>query len=207
MVTATNVRRLSRGLAVSLLILLLPCTALAHGEGDGAMVTIGGYQVRLFFTEPAKAGGNPFHVHILDGMNMPVRGARVEISAMLVDDTQQNQANMESGSHVMSGMDGMSHDMSNMSGMPGMDTATAIASANDMSGKAGDYAGVITFSAAGHWMLNTHFTINGQALDADFPVDVVANHSASFAILAGFVSLNAFIIWVASVSRRKPVPA
>jgi hypothetical protein len=53
-------------------------------------------------------------------------------------------------------------------------------------------------------MLNTHFNINGQTLDADFPVNV-AGSSASFAILAGFAGLNAVIIGAAAVTKRKPV--
>jgi hypothetical protein len=80
-------------------------------------------------------------------------------------------------------------------------------STNDMSGRPGDYAGVINFSADGQWMLMSHFIINGQGLDANFAVDVTASHSSSLAILAGFAGLNALIIWAASVTRRQPVSA
>ena len=66
------------GLAISLLILMLPGTALAHGEGEEAIVKIGGYRVSLFFPESAKAGGSPLHVQIMDGTGQPVTGARVD---------------------------------------------------------------------------------------------------------------------------------
>jgi hypothetical protein len=43
--------------------------------------------------------------------------------------------------------------------------------------------------------------------DANFPVNVVESHSASFVIIAGFAGINALIIWAASVSKRRPVSA
>jgi hypothetical protein len=197
-------------LAISLLI--LQGTTLAIGISDGTTVTIDGYQVGLIFAEQAKAGDNSLHVQILDKKGLPVSGARVEISAMPVKDTQNHQKNMDSGAHTMDGMEGMSHSpatapVHDMSSMGGLEATPTQVLSNEQFRKAGDYFGIITFSAAGHWMLNTHFSINGQALDADFPVNVVASHSASFGILAGFVGLNALIIWAASVTRRNLVSA
>ena len=208
-------RWLTCGLAISLLILIRPVTTLANGASEGTKITIDGYQVGLIFAEQVKAGDNSLHVQILDEKGLPVSAARVEISAMPVKDTQNHQKNMDSGAHTMDGMDGMEgmshspatapvHDMSSMGDLEA--TPTLVLS-NEQFRKAGDYFGIITFSAAGPWILNTHFSINGQALDADFPVNVVANHSASFGILAGFVSLNTLIIWAASVTRRKLVSA
>ncbi len=64
---------------------MLPGTALAHGEGEKAIVKVGGYRVSLFFPESAKAGENPLHVQIMDEMGKPVTGARVDISAMPIE--------------------------------------------------------------------------------------------------------------------------
>ena len=213
------------GSAISLL--MLPGTAPAHGVGEGATVKVGEYQISLVFAEPAKTGGNPLHVHILNGKGMPVKDARVDISAMPIEDWRQHRKSMESGAPAMSGMHGMNHvpamasanDMPDMPGMshapatarandmPGMgrmDTASTLAQSNELPGMEGDYVGAVTFAAAGHWILNTHLSINGQMLNADFPVDV-AKDSTSFAILTGFAGLNALIIWVASQNKRKAV--
>jgi hypothetical protein len=108
-------------------------------------------------------------------------------------------------------MGGMHHDMSAMNGMhhdmPGMNSAPTEARSHGLHRMPGDYFGVVTFSAPGHWTLNTHFNINDQTLDANFPVNVVESHSASFAIFAGFAGLNALIIWAASLSKRRLISA
>ena len=221
------VRWLSCGLVVSLLVLMLPGAALASGNADeGTTVKVGGYQVSLGFSEAAKAGENPVHVQILDGMGMPVSGAQVEISAMPVEDTQQHQQAMQNGAPAMGGMPGMdaataTPAAAGMAGMSGMgkastpagaatlepvasvETVTAALQPADM---AGEYAGVILFPAAGHWMLNVHLSLNGQALDAGFPLDVAGN-SAGMVILGSFAGLNVVLIGAAAVTKRKPVSA
>ena len=95
--------------------------------------------------------------------------------------------------------------MHSMEGMRSISPTSATVPANDIEG---DYVGVIRFATAGHWTLNPHFSINGQTLNADFPVDV-ASGSSSFAltVLAAFAGLNAFIIWVASFTKPAPVAA
>ena len=198
------VRWLIFGLVISLLILMLQGTFLTHYGGKGAMVTTGGYQVSLAFPEAIKAGRNPVNVKILDETGIPVSGARVEISSIAVKVMQHPQATMENDAHMMSGMHGMNHAMHNM---PGMNTAPTVARSRGLNRMPGDYFAVITFSAPGQWTLNTHSSINGHTLDANFPVNVVANHSASLAILAGFAGLNVLIIWVASVTKRRTVIA
>jgi hypothetical protein len=188
------------GLAISLLIQMLPGTALAHGGGGGTVI-IGGYQVTLAFTEPARAGENLFHVQILDGMGMPTKGAQVIISAVTAESAQTHQGSMEG----MKGMDSSTHKMGGMSGMHGMSQASSAirVTANETER---EYVGVIVLSAAGHWMVNTHVIINGQMLMADFPVEVEGGSSSyAIAILATFAGLNAFIIWAASFTKRKSV--
>jgi hypothetical protein len=55
-------------------------------------------------------------------------------------------------------------------------------------------------------MLTVHFNINGKTLEADFPVEVTGG-SPSGGILAGFAGLNAVLIGVAAITRRKPASA
>lgn len=193
------------GLAIPLMM-LLPSLVQANERGGGAMIMIGGYHVSLAFTAPAQAGRNLVRVQIMDGTAMPVSGARLEISAMPVEN-KQHAENRGSGTQTMGDMQGMEHApvIVPANNMPSADRVLAtqmVAPSNNLSKLTGDYFGIINFSAGGHWMLNTRLSINGQTLDADFPVDV-AGGSASFAILAGFFVLNAVIIWAASVIRRK----
>ncbi len=122
----------------------------------------------------------------------------------------------------MSGMGGMetSSTAAPADAMPGMEPAPAVAAETPEAAhpietvkvmlapgdSAGEYTGAIAFSAAGHWMLTAHLTINGQALEADFPVDVTGG-SAGGVILAGFAGLNAALIGAAAITKRKPVSA
>jgi len=214
------VRWLICGLAIPLLILVLPGTVLAHGEGGGTVI-IGGYQVSLVFTDPVKVGQNLFHVQILDGMGMPVRGAQVIVSAKPAESAQPHpggMAGMEgmAGMGGMAGMEGMegmasteggAQAMGGMGGMHGMSHGPAAVpvrvTANETDA---EYSGVIAFSATGHWMVNTHAIVNGQMLMADFPAEVEYTSSGyAFAILVAFIGLNAFIIWLASFTKRKSV--
>ena len=208
------VRWLICGLAISLLILVLPGTVLAHGEGGGTVI-IGGYQVSLVFTDPVKVGQNLFHVQILDGMGMPVRGAQVIVSAKPAESAQPHQGSM-AGMEGMEGMEGMAgmastegsaQKMGGMGGMHGMSHGPVAVpvrvTANETDA---EYSGVIAFSAAGHWMVNTHAIVNGQMLMADFPAEIeYASSGYAFAILVAFIGLNAFIIWLASFTKRKSV--
>ncbi len=183
------------GLAIFLLTLMSPSMGLASSGGEGIPIMVGGYQISLAFTEPAKAGKNLFHVQILDGKGMSVKGAQVEISAMPGETLQPHPENM-------AGMDSGTHGMERMDGMQGMNHAPMAVPAKAIED---EYVGVITFSAVGHWMLNARFNINGQMFNADFPVEV-AKASSFFAIsiLAAFIGLNALIIWAASKTKRKP---
>ena len=185
------------GSAIFLLMLPLPGKALAHGTGEIVTVMTGGYRVSLDFEEPAKVGGNSVHVKILDGTGAPVSDAKLEVSAIPVKDTQQQQGSMESAA-AMGGM----HDMG---GMANMATVPKVALSNELYRKTGDYFGVVAFPASGHWMLSAHLIIDGQMFMADFPAEIAGDYSASFAILAGFAGLNALIIWAAAQTKRKAV--
>ena len=202
MVQAKIVRQLACGLAISLL--MLPGMAAAHGGGEKTTVITGGYKVSLDFEEPAKIGGVPVHVKILNAMGQPVSDAQVIVSASALE---QAQGSMDSGAAAMGGM----HNMAGMEGMAGMhdmagtNAVATVTLSNELHRKAGDYIGVITVPAAGHWLLNAHFSVDGRMLNADFPVEIAGDYSTSYAILAGFAGLNALIIWAAAVAKRNPV--
>ena len=202
---------LAGGLALSLSILLLPGTALANAKNEETMVMAGGYHLSLTFSAPAKVGRNSLRLKILDAMGMPVSGARVEISTLPTEDPQVHQENKTDDAKTMADMPGMSHAPATipshvMPGKAGMDAAATILLASEPSRQSGDYFGIIDFSEAGLWQLNTHLSINGQAVDAGFPVDVMRGSSALI-ILLGFFALNALIIWVASAFKSNPVTA
>lgn len=236
-----NVKSLICGLAITLLVLMLPGSALASPGDQGTMITVGGYQVSLGFVEPAKTGTNSIHVTILDEMGMPVSNAEVEISAMPIEETDGHVENMQPTEPAMGGMEGVDHSLptpaplDSMAGMAGMDhpAPTAVATDSmhgDESGhgveegandthteetvmailepghESGEYAGEISFAASGHWMLTVHFSTDGETLEAAFPVDVTGS-SPSGGILAGFAGLNAVLIGVAAITRRKPASA
>jgi hypothetical protein len=206
MAQAKILRCLLCGLAISLP--MLPGTALAHGGGGGTAI-IGGYQVTLAFTEPARAGENLFHVQILDGMGMPSRGAQVIISAVSAEGAQPHQGSMEgmAGMEGMAEMKGSANEISGTDGRHGMSHAPAAVPVRVSANEAeGEYVGAIAFSAAGHWLVNTHVSINGQMLMVDFPLEVEGGSSDyAIAILVTFAGLNAVIIWAASFAKRKPV--
>ena len=222
MAQTKNLRWLIRGSAISLLFLLLPNMVLAHGGDERTRILIGEYLLTPVFAKPPKTGDNFLYMQIVNGTGKPVSGAQVEISAKPVENNNPHQGNMTGGADMMNNMGDMQgmhamHGMSpnpttapvhDMSSMGGMDAAPAQTPFNELPPSSGDYFGVITFSAPGHWKLNTHFTINGQMFNTDFPVDV-GDRSSSFAItaLAAFIGLNALIIWIASFTKRNPVSA
>jgi hypothetical protein len=111
------------------------------------------------------------------------------------------------GMEGMASTEGSAHEMGGMGAMHGMGHGPAAVPVQVPAKETdAEYSGVITFSAAGHWMVNTHVSINGQMLMADFPVDVAgASSFFAFAILVAFIGLNALIIWAASFTKRKSV--
>lgn len=217
-----NVRSLTGGLAITLLVLMLPGSALASPGDQGTTITVGGYQVSLTFVEPAQAGTNSIHVTILDEMGMPVSNAQVEIRGMPVNETDEHEENMQPTEPDMGGMEGMdppaptavpTESMHGVESSHGVDESTndnqheeTVTAILEPGHESGEYGGEITFSNTGHWMLTVHFSIDGETLEADFPVEVTGG-SPSGGILAGFAGLNAVLIGVAAITRRKPASA
>jgi hypothetical protein len=71
--------------------------------------------------------------------------------------------------------------------------------------ESGEYAGNLSFATSGEWMFNVHFTVNGETTEVDFPIDIARTLGLNYAILAGFLGINAAAIATAAVLKRKPV--
>jgi hypothetical protein len=199
-------------LAVATLLFALPKTVLADGGTGGTEKEVNGYHVALIFGEPIKAGENQFHIQITDAMGMPVTNAEVKVSAMPTE-------GMEMATEVPAvGV------MTSNSG--GMDMATEAPATGVMKPnkpaadehsedvltvmleptvESGEYAGNLSFATSGEWMFNVHFTVNGETTEVDFPIDIARTLGLNYAILAGFLGINAAAIATAAVLKRKPV--
>jgi hypothetical protein len=66
----------------------------------------------------------------------------------------------------------------------------------------GEYSGHISFNRTGEWVFNVHFTVDGQLTEVEFPM-TVAGLDAKYGILAGFVGINASVLSVAAITKRK----
>jgi len=215
-------------LLVTAILLLTPNLALADGGEDGYVVTANGYQVELVFKEPAKTGGNEFHIQITDSMGMSVPNAEVEISCLPAEGMSTHEESVSTESHNTDSMGGM--DMSteapttdSMSGM-GVVTetpATGVMRPNNESEpnahdeqpimvilepahESGEYSGEISLDKSGAWIFNVHFTVDGEMTAVEIPVEVVRAGS-NLGVLAGFLGFNATVITAAAIMKRKPI--
>ena len=218
-----QIKGLLWGMMVILLILMLPGTTFSQGGEDGGMaVDVGGYSIHLSFLEPATTGVNPFHVQVFDEMGMAVNGAQVQVSSAPVDNAEEDHETMDAGAPEMSDKDEMNSVTPTPEHTGPGHTASVESSSEpgeqhesqdgeqvepaktllEPSEEAGEYAGAITFLQAGHATLTVHLTINGESLEAQFPLEVVRSGSV-YAILAGFLVLNVTIIGSATILKRK----
>ena len=156
-------------------------------------------------------------------MGLPVSGAQVEINAMPEEETEQHVENMENEEPSMGGMEGRDPPPAPTAvpteAMHGMGSAPVVEEAPEgdhpdeplpvmleLGEEPGEYEGEISFPASGHWMLTVHLSLDGETFEADFPVEVTGGSPAK-SILVGFASINAVLIAVAAITRRKPVSA
>ncbi|MDO8755596.1 MAG: hypothetical protein Q7J80_17005 [Anaerolineales bacterium] len=215
-------------LLVTAILLLTPNQALADGGEDGYVATANGYQVELVFTEPAKTGGNEFHVQITDSMGMPVPYAVVEVSCLPAEESATHEEGDGAESHStdsMSGMD-MPTEAPTVDSMSGMVMATELPSTGVMrpnnesaanvhdeqltmvmlepAHESGEYSGEVSFDKSGAWIFNVHFTVNGEKTEVEIPVEVVRAGS-NLGILAGFFGFNATVITAAAIMKRKSI--
>lgn len=232
MLQSTTMRWLVGGLASSLLALAWPGQAPGHGGDETIQAMLGPYRISLLFAEPVTTGANAVQVRVQDQSSWPVKVDRVILTtkpaaapspdhhmAGMAHSGGQNMAGMDHSN--MAGMDhtgmpGMNHD-----GMPGMTgekaamggmqhgmghTKTArpvLMTATGAPGMEGGYRGEIAFANAGPWLVDAQIILDGQSLNAALPVSVL-DRPPPYGIIAGFIALNALIIWMASRTRRQP---
>ena len=185
-----------------ILFLLTPAIARAHEDVGGMVVVVNGYHVRLILPDVVRMGENQFQVLVTGADGNPVSGAALEAVAQPV-----------------SGQPSHSHDPApvsatdEMAGMPGMDTSTPAPISMDSHAEktvkltpapqAGLYAGAISFSKEGAWVLTIHLMIGSEMMNVEFPLEVAYTTPAASGIIAAFLSLNVVIITSAAVLRVK----
>ena len=206
-------------LLVIAILLLTPTIAFADGGEGGYVVTANGYQVELIFKGPVAIGENEFHIQITDSMGMPVPDAEVEVSAMPAEGMTEHDEDEEMATEAPS----VGVMTSNSSGM---DMATEVPSTGVMKPnepaadehseesltimlepamESGEYAGEMHFETSGEWMLNVHFTVDGETTKVEFPIDIARTLGLNYAVLAGFFGINGTVIAAAAFLKRKPV--
>jgi hypothetical protein len=202
--------------------------ALADGAGEGIEREANGYHIRLIFVEAPKLGENEFHVQITDAMGMPVTKAEVGVIAKPEEIESEHEEDISAdanGSDSMSGMDMPTEeavptdDMNSMSGMDMGDEPEANEPSThgeeqdsheeeptqivlEAGHEPGEYSGHLSFNRTGEWVFNVHFTVDGQLTEVEFPV-TVAGLDAKYGILIGFVGINASVLSVAAITKRK----
>ena len=206
-------------LLVIAILLLTPTIAFADGGEGGYVVTANGYQVELIFKGPVAIGENEFHIQITDSMGMPVPEAEVEVSAMPAEGMTEHAENEEMATEAPSvGV------MTSNNTVDGMDMATEVPSTGVMKPnepaadehseealtimleptmESGEYAGKLHFETSGEWMLNVHFTIDGETTAVDFPIEIARTLGLNYAVLAGFFGINGTVIAAAAFLKRK----
>jgi len=207
------------GLIVATFLLTFPKTVFADEGDGGSEKEVNGYHVKLVFVEPVKVGENQFHIQITDAMDMPVTDAEVEVSAMPAEgmDTHTD-AEVESEAPSVGEMTSNSGDMDGMD-MAAEEPATGVMTSNEPAAdahgeetlstilepttEAGEYAGELHFEKSGEWMLNVHFTVNGETTEVEFPFEIARSLGMNYGVLAGFLGINATVLTSAAVLKRK----
>ena len=202
--------------------------ALADGAGEGIEREANGYHIRLIFVESPKLGENEFHVQINDAMGMPVTNVEVGVIAQPEEIESEHEEDTSADAHGSDSMSGMdmpteeavpTDDMNSMSGMdmgdePEENEPSTHGEEQDSHDEEptqivleaghepGEYSGHLSFNRTGEWVFNVHFTVDGQLTEVEFPV-TVAGLDAKYGILIGFVGINASVLSVAAITKRK----
>ena len=200
----------------STLILALPGAARADGGGGGLEKEVDGYRVKLVFAKPAQVGENQFHIQINDALGMPVTDAQVEVSAMPVEgmddghgaEEEELPVGVMTSNNDMDGMEMGSETpetgvMKPNTPSGGHDESESVAVMLEPGHEPGEYEGEMHIEISGEWMLEVHFTVNGETKAVEFPFDVERKLGSNYAILAGFFGINATVIFAAAVLKRK----
>jgi hypothetical protein len=187
-------------LLVIAILLLTPTTAFADGGEGGYVVTANGYQVELIFKGPVVIGENEFHIQITDSMGMPVPNAEVEVSAMPSEGMTEHGEDEEMATEVPS-----TGVMKPNEPAADEHSEEALTIMLEPTMESGEYAGELHFETSGEWMFNVHFTIGGEAIEVDFPIEIARALGLNYAVLAGFFGINGAVIATAAFLKRKPV--
>lgn len=201
---------ISTFLIVTILLLTFPATVFADGGAGGSEKEVNGYHVTLSFVEPVKSGENQFHIQIKDATETPVTNAEVEVSAMPVEGMDEMATEVPSVGVMTSNntMDGMATEAPTTGVMKPNKPASedAIKVMLEPTAESGEYAGEVHLDKSGEWMFNVQFTVNGKSSTVEFPFEVGRTLGMNYAVLAGFLGLNATVITTAAVlKKRKPV--
>ncbi|MBE0680723.1 MAG: hypothetical protein IH589_02325 [Anaerolineales bacterium] len=211
----------TRMVIIAMLLMVFPGTALADGGDGGYEATANGYHITLVFSEPVKTGVNEFHVLIADSMGLPVSDAIVEVVAMPVEEQSDHS---EEPAEEMHGMEMATETPAteDAHGMSGMDVseepetnehedAREVAHEEEpvtvtLAGghEDGEYSGEIHLDASGDWTFNIHFALDDHLTEVEIPVGVPRTIS-NYGILAGFFGINATVITVAAITKRKSI--
>jgi hypothetical protein len=182
---------------------------LADGAGEGIEKEANGYHIRLIFVEPPKLGENEFHIQITDAMGLPVTKAEVGVIAMPEESMSEHDEDASADTHGTDSMSGM--DMGNESETNEPPTHGEVEDSHadeptqivlEAGHEPGEYSGHISFNRTGEWILNVHFTVDGQLTEVEFPV-TVAGLDAKYGILIGFAGINASVLSAAAIMKRK----
>lgn len=209
-----NIRVILSALALVMLVFTLPFSAQADSGEDPFTQTVHGYQVTLKFAEDLALGENQIHVQIHDATDLPVSDAAVAVSLVPAEEENHAVAQEPSGHDGMSGMDEHSNEAS------GHDEMTDGTKSADAHGAAphyemqsvqlrpshheeGEYAGEIHIESTGDWILTVHFTLEGETLQAGFPLQLKS--SSRNVMLAGFLGVNILIVIVAGFLKKPKI--
>jgi hypothetical protein len=198
--------------------LITPGLAYADEGSGGQEAEVNGYHVRLVFAAPVQVGVNALHVQLVRADGSAVREAQVEIIVRPVEGPEESdahnagEATKPPPTGEMSGMDAPepTPTTTHIDDTGSQDTASQTSAGGELRSvllseghDAGEYAGEINFPQAGHWRAVVHFKVQGESLEAEFPLEVGQSMLPAYNILAGFFGLNVVILGVAAVTRRK----
>lgn len=215
-------------LLICVVALVLPSAVFASGAGETLEEEVMGYHVSLSFVDEIKTGENEVHVQIVDSQDRFVTPTEVQISVMSITGAGDQAAKSDSAhgeepaaEHGMDTSAPSEHAVSasgheNMSGMdpdaealPESDHTLESGSHEEIimvtlepERETSEYRGILNFERSGDWSLVVHFSVEGQFLEVEFPVNV-AGVISRYNILAGILGLNVAIVLTAGVIKRK----
>jgi len=186
--------------------------------------SVDGYKVALTFKAgQAQIGHNQLTVRIHDAQGKPVDNAKVTIVTRKYTGTKKETAvhggsgmDMDKADHAGEGRSAPKE--ASVHGGGGMDMGKAdkadhapseaalsgslVAGALAAGHEIGEYAGEAETAAAGQWMIEVMFAVPGQEKSAAFIVDVKRG-GPNWPVLWGFLIVNAAIIVIAAMTRKK----